>query len=573
MIWFGRELQEYEFSSRREFLLSSGEDYCSSSLAGNTRKYHGLLVHRGRVLLSSLDEYLNGRRISVASYHGNPCAEGLKYLHGFSLYPLCFHYHVDGISLEKRIHLGGALEIEYRCRGDASLRLVPLLTDRSVHEVRNEPWFTPIATKNAISVGDVHLHGEGMRFEGCPLLYYGVWYREDFERGYACQENLYSPGCFVAEGRDLRCTLRAWVGKGGGPIRGVRTPGTPEEVLKSAAETFLWGDTLIAGYHWFLEPWGRDTFVSLPGLLLLQGRFRTAESLFKYFAARAKRGIIPNRVPDSYHSSDATLWFLWALKGACCSIGMEYFREEAKRYVEELLHSYGESEVAALDGALIEVAPRSTWMDTVFTPREGKPVEVNALWIEALEFAEAIGVTPPVTAKAARRDFERFWNEERSCLYDTIDPLSDAIRPNQVIALSRGLLDPERHRMALETVSRHLLTPYGLRTLSPEDPNYRGRHTGDESYHNGSVWPWLITNYVEAALRAGEDPGALRMLYRPLIHHLSEAGLGSISELFDGDHPHHPRGCISQAWSVAEVLRGLSLLSRHGPNDREASAT
>ncbi|MDH7593421.1 MAG: amylo-alpha-1,6-glucosidase [Methanomicrobiales archaeon] len=566
MICFGREIQDCEFARQREYLLTAEGGYCSSSLAGNTRKYHGLLVHGGRVLLSSMDEYLNGNRISIASYHGTTRAEGLTHLLGFTLYPLCFQYEVGGVLLEKTIRFDGTLTIEYRCTGDGSLRILPLVTDRGIHEVRDDPWF-PVENKGGeISVGNLRLRARGMDFTPSPLLYYGAWFVEDFKRGYACQENLFSPGSFCAEGRDLKCTLM--VAANGGSARDTHDeiPRTNLEVLKHASSTFFHGNALIAGYHWFTEPWGRDAFVSLPGLLLLQGRIKEAEAVFRYFASRTRQGLVPNRVPDSYNSSDASLWFLRALKAYYKICGENRFFRDMREKMEEILHEYVESDVAVLDHDLIRVAPRSTWMDTAFTPREGKPVEVNALWIETLEFAEAIGVDTPVPSRSAKRRFLQFWNAERGCLFDTIDPESDEIRPNQVIALSAGLFDRDRVRLALETVKRHLLTPFGLRTLSPEDPNYRGSHTGDESYHNGSVWPWLTTFYVEACLNAGEDPLTLRMLYHPILMHLREAGLGSISELFDGDYPHRPGGCISQAWSVGEVLRGIALL--HADRER-----
>lgn len=570
MICFGREIREREFALQREYLLATEGDYCSSSLAGNTRKYHGLLVHGGRVLLSCTDEYLNGRRFSVASYHGTTCAEGLEYLQGFTLYPLCFQYDVEGVLLEKTIRFDGTLTIEYRCAGDGSLKVVPLVTDRGIHEVKDDPWFQVEKTGGEISVGDLRMRAEGMEFAPSPLLYYGAWYAEDFKRGYACQENLFSPGYFFTEGRDLTCNLRAAPKGGKARPAYVERPRTVGELLGHTSGTFLCGGTLIAGYHWFPEPWGRDAFVSLPGILLLQGRVREAESVFRFFASRIKRGLVPNRVPDRYNSSDASLWFLHALKAYHGICGENEFFIGMRGRMEEILHDYGESGVAELERDLIRVAPRSTWMDTAFTPREGKPVEVNALWIEALAFAEAIGLDTPVSARMARRSFLEFWNAGRSCLYDTIDPASDAIRPNQVIALSMDLLDRDKRRLALETVRRHLLTPFGLRTLSPEDPNYRGRHTGDESYHNGSVWPWLTTFYVEASLNSGGDPPTLEILYHPILMHLREAGLGTISELFDGDPPHRPGGCISQAWSVGEVIRGIALLKAHRKQSRIA---
>ena len=199
-------------------------------------------------------------------------------------------------------------------------------------------------------------------------------------------------------------------------------------------------------------------------------------------------------------------------------------------------------------------------MDTVFTPRDGKPVEINALWINALNEAESMGIVPPVTVEEAAGAFSSFWNEKNQCLFDRIDPVDPSIRPNQVVALALGLVPPEQAAAALATVAKELLTPYGLRSLSPHDPRYRGRFNGDESYHNGCVWPWLTGMYVDALVRNGRSRDSVALLLAPLLSHLREAGAGYISEIFDGDAPFTPRGCIAQAWSVAEVARACRMV-------------
>jgi glycogen debranching enzyme len=192
---------------------------------------------------------------------------------------------------------------------------------------------------------------------------------------------------------------------------------------------------------------------------------------------------------------------------------------------------------------------------------------VNALWIHALEYAVRCEISTPVRPESARRSFERFWNEEKGYFCDRIDPVDTTLRPNQIIALSLGMADSTQEKRALESIRRHLLTPYGLRTLAPGEPGYRGRYEGDASYHNGSVWPWLLGPYTEAALRAGENPDLLRLLFPPLFAHLYDAGLGTVSEYFDGNPPHAPRGCIAQAWSVAEVLRAHRMIERMARQD------
>ncbi len=271
-------------------------------------------------------------------------------------------------------------------------------------------------------------------------------------------------------------------------------------------------------------------------------------------------GVIPNRFPDNYHASDTSLWFIHALGRYRRRWGDDRFISGMRPVVAEILTRYPSSPVAALDNSLIRVVPQSTWMDTVHTPREGKPVEINALWIHALDEAESMGIIPPVSVESATEAFRAFWNEEMCCLYDRIDPVDTAVRPNQVIALALGLVERERATAALGTITRELLTPYGLRSLSPLHPGYRGRFEGDISYHNGCVWPWLTGWFVEALLRNGRERTAIAPLLQPILSHIREAGAGYISEIFDGDAPFLPRGCIAQAWSVAEISRACRMI-------------
>jgi hypothetical protein len=564
MIAFGREIQDYQFAKKKEFLLTAGGSYCSQSLAGNTRKYHGLLVHQGRVSFSACDEFLNGKRISSASYIGSIQDGGLRYLQSFCLYPPRFLYEVEGAALRKTIDFYGALRLRYEIVGEAELRVVPLITDRGVHETLDNLTISSQAEKNLVRMHHLSITGHGCNFVERPDLYRDLWYEQDFLRGYDHTENLYSPGWFEAKGKDMCITLRADIPHP--PEKAKRNARPPHDTLQCltlAAEDFLAGDTILAGYHWFTESWGRDAFVSLPGLLLERGKFYEAERIFRFFARRMKNGLIPNRVPDTYNSSDATLWFVRGLEEYHQYGGRSVFLAEMKPVLEEIMCTYGDSGVATLQDDLIQVAPQSTWMDTVHTSREGKPVEVNALWVNALEFTSRWGLESPVRPDRARAAFARFWNEDAGCLYDRIDPIDPSLRPNQVIALALGLLDdPDREKNALDVVQKHLLTPYGLRTLASKEEGYHGRYQGDVSYHNGCVWPWLLGPYIDAALRQGKDPSRLYLLIQPLLVHLQDAGLGTISEFFDGDAPYHPGGCIAQAWSVAEILRCYRLLTR-----------
>ncbi len=562
MIALGREIRDYAVARSKEFLLTANGDYCSQSLAGNTRKYHGLLVHQGRVLFSTCDEYLNGERISVASYEGAVLDGGLRWLYGFSLYPPRWYYAREGAILCKTLEFDGELRIRYTLWGEGTLRVIPLMADREIHGLQGSMSAAGQPTGSGVQMKHLVLTGDGCRFTSRPDWYHNIWYEEDAARGYPCKEDLPTPGFFEVNGRDWNVVLCAQVpGSTHVPSRSAHiSPSDPISCLRTASSDFLVGERIVAGYHWFPEAWGRDTFVSLPGLLLDRCRFREAEAVFRYFARRMKNGIIPNRVPDSFRSSDASLWFIWALSRYKMEGGREEFLVEMNPWVEEIMSKYGESGIAIQERELIRVAPQSTWMDTVYTPREGKPVEVNALWIHALSYASDSDLDPAVSPERALQAFQKFWNEEKGYFFDRLDPLDSALRPNQLLALSLGLASPDQGRRVLDVVQKHLLTPFGIRTLASNESGYRGKYAGDAGYHNGSAWPWLMGPYVEAVLRNGGNPDRLMDILQPLFVHLNDAGLGTISEYFDGDPPHTPRGCIAQAWSVAELLRSCHLI-------------
>ena len=354
--------------------------------------------------------------------------------------------------------------------------------------------------------------------------------------------------------------------------------------------------SIIAGYQWFAD-WGRDAMISLPGLLLLTGHADQAASLLRTFAASIDQGMIPNRFPDTgetaeYNTADATLWFFQALRATLATTAGDGLLAELWPRLQEIVdwHLRGTRYAIGVDpqdGLLRAGQPAGpggtpatqlTWMDaregdTIFTPRIVKPVEINALWVGALSlmasWAGELREDPEPYQQAATRartSFgRRFWYAEGGYLHDVVDgPDGDdpALRPNQLIALAldEDLFPAEQARSALAATTAHLLTPYGLRTLSPTDPLYKGQCAGDQptrdrAYHQGTVWPWLLGPYADAHRRLHNDPAALVALLLPFRDHLRQAGIGSISEIFDGDAPHTPRGCIAQAWSVAELLR------------------
>jgi len=350
--------------------------------------------------------------------------------------------------------------------------------------------------------------------------------------------------------------------------------------------------TIIGGYPWFTD-WGRDTMISLPGLLLSTGRYSEARGLLKAFASFTQNGLIPNRFPDSgeapeYNTVDATLWMFHAIGRYLAATGDMTLLKELFPTLSDIIAwhirvtAYGIG-VDPNDGLLRAGGPglQLTWMDAkvgdwVVTPRRGKPVEINALWYCVLTYMEAWAVRLSIDAtqysqlrtQVSQHFAERFWYEAGGYLYDVVDVegiagQNDAsLRPNQLFAasLTRSLLSEEQTSSMLQKVTEHLLTPMGLRSLSPADPAYRKRFNGDReqrdgAYHQGTVWQWLLGPYVDVHLRVHNDRSALLPLLQPLVQHLWDTCLGTISEVAEPEPPFTPGGCFAQAWSVAELLR------------------
>jgi predicted glycogen debranching enzyme len=350
------------------------------------------------------------------------------------------------------------------------------------------------------------------------------------------------------------------------------------------------GSSVIAGYPWFGD-WGRDTMISLPGLTLAPRRLDTARRILRTFAAFVDQGMLPNRFPDSgeqpgYNTVDATLWYFEALRAYHTAANDDELLRELYPLLQEIItwHRQGTRyniHVDERDGLVYAGEPgvQLTWMDAkvddwVVTPRIGKPVEISALWYNALlcmaAFAERLGLPSAEHHQAAqhtRQGFARFWNSSQQCLYDVLDgPAGNdpASRPNQLFAVSlpHSPLSLERQRQVVEVCARKLLTSHGLRSLGPHEPGYAGEYTGDRyerdgAYHQGTVWGWLIGPFISAHLRVYQDAPAARSFLQPLLQHLAAHGIGSMSEIFDGDSPFTPRGCFAQAWTVAETLRVL----------------
>jgi glycogen debranching enzyme len=348
------------------------------------------------------------------------------------------------------------------------------------------------------------------------------------------------------------------------------------------------GKTVIAGYPWFTD-WGRDTMIALPGLTLATGRPEIATTILRTFAALIKDGMLPNHFPDegkkpAYNTADATLWLFEAVRQTWEATGDLTLIEDLAPVLEDVIRWHRRGTrfgigVDPRDGLLQAGEPevQLTWMDAmvddwVVTPRIGKPVEINALWYQALttmgRVMRALGRDATTYVEAAgqvRRSFSRFWNPAAGCLFDVIDgPDGDdpSIRPNQIFAVSLpdSPLPDGRQWEVVETCRRKLLTPFGLRSLAPTHPDYHGNYGGDRrtrdgAYHQGTVWGWLLGPFALALHRTTGDVELARSLLSPMQAHLNEFGLGGIAEIFDGDPPHTPRGCPWQAWSVAETLR------------------
>ncbi|HLN57414.1 MAG TPA: amylo-alpha-1,6-glucosidase [Thermoanaerobaculia bacterium] len=456
-----------------------------------------------------------------------------------------------------------------------------------------------------------------------PDWYRNFFYSQERERGLDFTEDLASPGVFRFDFSKSEAVILLSTEPPAGEDDAVllsrrlraeerRRRSSFSSRLDRAADDYIVrrgeGKTIVAGYPWFTD-WGRDTFIALRGLCLATGRLEDAREILIEWAGAVSEGMLPNRFPDNpgggpggppnprgnepeYNSVDASLWYVVAVHDylAACERARRRVwsadRYAFLRAVEAILEGYASGTRHGIradsDGLLAAGVPgvQLTWMDAkvgdkVITPRIGKPVEVQALWINALRIGGPFSKRWGQMAEQATRSFAaRFWNEKGGCLYDVVDcdhvagTFDARFRPNQIFAvggLPFAVLEGDRARRVVEAVERRLWTPMGLRSLAPDDPAYAGHYSGgvaerDGVYHQGTVWPWLAGPFAEAWVRVRESAVAARREARekflaPLLAHMDDAGLGHISEIADGDPPHTPRGCPFQAWSVGEALR------------------
>jgi predicted glycogen debranching enzyme len=534
--------------------------------------------------------------------------------------------------VERRIwmtHGEQATFIEYRL-ADASapleLTLKAYINDRDYHSLTHAyDLRTPPATIDGaratmrMNGGTLwHLDAGPASLELAQAWYFGFKYELEEQRGLDDIEDLYHALTIRAALRTPgdRLVLRASLNDGMPPPTPPSAPREHTTQLRAAwraaqphlmnapnwidrlvlaADQFIVdrtvegtaGKTVIAGYHWFGD-WGRDTMIALPGLTLATGRAPIAKMILETFARLVNQGMLPNRFPDDgqapeYNTVDAALLFVEAVRLYHASTQDAGLVGAVYDSMCEIVDWYtrGTRYGIALDddGLLRAGVPgvQLTWMDAkvgdvVITPRVGKPVEINAMWYNALRamesFATLLGKDPSPYHELANRcqcSFGRFWNADAGYPYDVIDGPSGndaSIRPNAIIAASLGVhpFEPDQLRALVECASTTLLTPLGLRSLAPNDPSYIGSYNGsvdhrDEAYHRGTVWPWLIGPFARAHARAYGDKARARRFVEAVGSHLWCYGVGTLAEIADGDPPHAPRGCIAQAWSVAEVLR------------------
>ena len=626
-------------SSFEWLLADGAGGYACSTITGqNTRRYHGLLIaatERGRLLLLSKFEDSVGVRgkwypLSTNQYPGVIHPAGWQYLVEFRLDPVpVFRFVVEGCVVEKTVmpvrgRPAGLVCYRYlEGREPLRVRALPLVNFRDHHSdtrrgaVRFD--FQPTADGRGVEViysalgRSLFILASAGGFSAQPRWYENMEYAREMERGLAHREDHFCPGRLEAElspGNEWTLSFalgempafepRSILASESARIRGTENASGIKDGfvhrLSRAADDFIIrlppaaGHSIVAGYPWFWE-WGRDAMIALPGLLLVTRRFAEARSVLSRFASAMRAGLLPNRfmeggVGTDYNTVDASLWFVYAAWKYFAYTGDAEFMEQLRPRLEEVIRCYRAGTDYGIgvgaDGLVRAGSPglQLTWMDAkvgewVVTPRHGAPVEVNALWYNALrslsdlcgELGWKASDYGALAEKVEESFLPNFWNEERGCLYDVAGPVPDtSIRPNQILAASLPfpVLRIDKAQSVVSVVWQVLWTPYGLRTLAPGAPGYRGRYEGDmgardAAYHQGTVWPWLMGPFASAWVRVHGGTKAARReagrFFRAIENHLDEAGLGTVSEIFDGDPPHLPRGCIAQAWSVGELLR------------------
>jgi predicted glycogen debranching enzyme len=622
----------------REWLLTNGlGSFASSTIVGcNTRRYHGLLCAAtlppvGRIMaLNRIGEMVVAdgtlRELAVNQFNHTFHPHGEQFLQSFELDGgvARWRYDVAGVRVMKEVQLAwmqNRIAVRYTIEPptgkSAQLRLQPFVSLRDFHSlVHDEVRFDVRPGDRSVTVSrdgqSLHLRADAGTFEPKEEWWHNHTYAIESDRGLDDSEHLFAPGQFVAE-VSKRTVLTLWAGTEAIPdgvtwegalarrpdpcapareTRRIAKPTPPVSKLLNAAADFIVarkspdgsdGTTILAGYPWFAD-WGRDTMISLPGLLLVSGRYAAARQVLSLFSQYVSQGMIPNKFDDynnepHYNTVDASLWFIHA--------AFEYLKASGDRKTfdavllpacRKIVDGYSNGtrfgiRMDPADGLITQgdAQTQLTWMDakcgdTAFTPRQGKPVEINALWYHALVLMGDKDLATKVGASFR----DQFWISPFRGLADVVhDGQKDqSIRPNQIFAVSleNSPLTPEQQHAVVEVVRRELLTPYGLRSLARSDPKYQAIYKGnqwcrDSAYHNGTVWSWPIGAFVEAHLRVNKNsPEAIaqgKAWLAPLIDAMDRdaACIGQISEIYEAESPFRAVGCCAQAWSVAEVLR------------------
>jgi predicted glycogen debranching enzyme len=596
--------------------------FASGTASGvRTRRYHALLLAAsappaGRfVLVNGFDAWVEtpAGRFPISSQRYTPdvtTPDGVGRLEGFTHEPWpCWSYRLgDGLTVRQELFVPRgipAVVLTWRAR-EGRLVVRPFLSGRDYHSLQHHNpafRFEPERTDGRLiwqpypGVPPIHVATNG-RYDHFPTWYWNFQYDEERARGLEFVEDLATPGTFtwdLSKGEAFLVFSTEPLREDVERLRETeaRRRKAFASPLHRAADAYLVkgrrGRTIVAGYPWFTD-WGRDTVIAMRGLCFATGRLDEAREILLCWAGAVSEGMLPNRFPDQgeapeYNSVDASLWYALAvrefLKLSRCPA------EDASKLtgaVQQILEGYSRGTRfgigADADGLLRAGEPgvQLTWMDArvgdrVVTPRIGKPVEIQALWLRALS-----GQGAPwrgLYEKGLESFRSKFWNEASSGLYDVVDVdhvpgrLDGSFRPNQIFA--SDLLDPARARLLVDAVETRLVTPAGLRSLAPGEPGYAGRYEGgpsqrDGAYHQGTVWPWLMGPFVEAwmAVRGGSasvKSEARDRFVKPLLERTEAMGLGHLFEIADGDAPHTPRGCPFQAWSLGELLR-LDALTR-----------
>lgn len=634
-----------EYSLSREILRTNrAGTYSSTTIVGcNTRKYHGLLIcpvdELGGdrfVLLSSLDvTVVNNERsfnIGIRKYKGDFFSpKGHKYIEDFGTEKIpMMIYRVGGVILKQErilVHYEEQFLIRFtilEAHEPMKLQFKPFLAFRNVHQLTraNMNAYTKVdfinnGIKTRLYDGFPWLHmqlSDKAEFIPVPDWYYGVEYPEEQKRGYDYIEDLFTPGFFeveVKKGDTIVFSASTKEEKPSGlkqkftkTVSGKIPRDSFVNCLRNAAQQFIEkrGDStlIIAGYPWY-GAWGRDTFISLPGLALARKKEPLYTEVLNTQISRLNNGLFPNTGNPGdhvYNSMDAPLWFFWSLQKYHESGGLDCWSRYGEA-AKSILRAYRSGTAYNIhmheNGLVYSNSPGKplTWMDAVVsgepvTPRKGFAVEINALWYNAISFSlemaknakersfiKEFGSLPDLIKKSF---INLFWNEKAGYLADYVNDDEGQnmyVRPNMVIATSMpySMLDIGQMKKILDIAEKELVTPRGLRTLSPGNAFYKGECLGnqeerDSAYHQGTAWPWLLGPFCEGWLKVygKQGVGKVRKLVYGFEEVMNEHGVSTISEIYDGDPPHAPRGAISQAWSVGEVLRIIELLDSKYPD-------